>query len=130
MRFSKKTNLRILSLFFIVAGINHFVMPAFYLPLIPPYFPQPEALNVLAGLIEILLGIGLLFPKTRWYAGWGIAALMIAFIPSHWHFIQIGSCVNESICVPPWLAWVRLIIIHPFLILCGIWASKSISGQT
>jgi uncharacterized membrane protein len=124
MRLSKKNNLRILSLFFIVAGINHFIMPVFYLPLIPPYFPKPEVINVLAGLVEILLGIGLLYQKTRGYAGWGIVALMIAFIPSHWHFLQIGSCINESLCVPPWLAWARLILVHPILILCGIWAKK------
>ena len=50
-------NLLAMALFYVVAGLNHFVNPAFYLPLIPPYFPYHTLINVSSGVIEILLGI-------------------------------------------------------------------------
>lgn len=125
MHLSKEQQIRIFAIFFIIAGINHFIMPNFYLPLIPNYFPLPKVLNILAGVVEIVLGVGLFSQKTRRYSGIGIAVLMIAFIPSHWHFIQIGSCLSESLCVPAWIAWMRLLIIHPILIAIGVWASRN-----
>lgn len=115
----------VLGIFFIVAGINHFVMPFFYMPLIPDYLPYQETINWLSGLVEVAIGIGLLWPATRQISGWTMAVLMVLFIPSHVHFIAIGSCVMEGLCVPEWLAWVRLVVIHPLLILLGVWVGKS-----
>lgn len=109
----------ILGAFFIIAGSNHFVNPEFYLPLIPPYIPFPSVVNSVSGILEILLGAGLFLPKWRTFSAWGIIVLLWLFIPSHVYFIQIGSCIPEGLCVPPWVGWLRLIIIHPLLI---IWA--------
>jgi uncharacterized membrane protein len=67
-------------------------------------------------MVEIMGGIGLLIPITRKIAAFGIMAMLIAFIPSHVYFIQVGSCIREGLCVPEWVGWVRLIIIHPILI--------------
>jgi uncharacterized membrane protein len=102
--------------FFLIAGINHFVNPHFYLPLIPEYLPYPEALNYISGILEVVAGIGIFGRQTRVYAGWLIIALLLIFIPSHVYFIQIGSCVPQGLCVPEWVAWVRLLLIHPLLI--------------
>ncbi|SFG36953.1 Uncharacterized membrane protein [Algoriphagus hitonicola] len=122
----------LLSFFYIAAGINHFVSPEFYLPLIPDYLPMPRTLNAWAGVFEILLGIGLLYPSYRERAIRGIVILLLIFIPSHIYFIQIGSCVDGGLCLSPWMAWVRLVVIHPLLI---AWAliyrnQKSFSIQT
>ncbi|WP_448519334.1 DoxX family protein [Rhodoflexus sp.] len=106
----------LLAAFFVLAGLNHFVMPEFYYPLIPDYLPYPYTINLLAGIAEILLGIGLLTAPTRKWASWGIIALLIAFIPSHIYFIQLGSCIETGLCVPPWISWVRMLVIHPLLI--------------
>ncbi|TDQ19231.1 putative membrane protein [Algoriphagus boseongensis] len=115
-----------LGIFYTVAGINHFVNPEFYLPLIPDYFPFPSAINLGSGILEVALGLGVLVsPKTRKMASWGIVILLIAFIPSHVYFIQIGSCVQEGLCVPEWVGWVRLVVVHPLLIFWAIWVSKT-----
>lgn len=121
----KKLLRYLLTLFFIVAGVNHFINPQFYLPLIPPYFPFPEAINVVAGIVEILFGFGLLLEKTRKAAAWGIVLLLVAFIPSHVYFIQIGSCVPDGLCVPAWVGWVRLVIIHPILLAWAYFCTKN-----
>ena len=112
----KKISLYVLIGFFLFAGVYHFVNPELYLPLIPKYFPMPEVINWVSGIFEILLAVGLLPLKTRKPASLGIIILLIAFIPSHVYFIQIGSCLESSLCVAPWVAWIRLLVIHPLLI--------------
>jgi uncharacterized membrane protein len=118
----KKISVWLLGMFFIVAGINHFLMPDFYLPLIPPYIPFPQVVNSVAGLVEIILGVTVLLPNYRAITSKGIILLLILFIPSHVHFILIGSCVENGLCVHPAIAWLRLVVIHPLLI---FWAWKS-----
>lgn len=121
----KKAIIHGLAYFYIAAGINHFISPDFYLPLIPSFFSNPELINLIAGIAELLLGLGVLFFPTRKRAAFGIVFLLLAFIPSHVYFIQIGSCVTEGLCVPAWVAWIRLIIIHPVLIFWAYWVGKN-----
>lgn len=101
---------------FILAGINHFLSPDVYLPLIPPYFPWPEIINLFSGAIEIVLGAGLMTQKYRRASAAGIILLLIAFIPAHIHHITMNGCVSEDICIPIWAAWIRLLIFQPLLI--------------
>lgn len=116
----KKRLRTVLIVFYILAGLNHFINPDWYYGLIPDYLPNPVALNYLSGAAEIILGTLVIFPSTRKLACIGIILMLIAFIPSHVHFIEIGSCVDgvlpELLCLPPWVAWVRLVVIHPILI--------------
>ena len=110
--------------FYVLAGTNHFRKPHFYDGLIPPYFPSHDLINALAGIAEIIFGIGLFFPATRKWAALGIIAMLLAFVPAHVYFIQIGSCIPDGLCVPQWLGWARLIVIHPLLIAWAWWCRK------
>ena len=114
----KKLSLYLQSLFYIIAGLNHFINPEFYYPLIPDYLSGLSGfINSLSGTVEIGFGASLLIPKQRKRAVYGIIVMLIAFIPSHVYFIQIGSCITGGLCVDEWVGWVRLIVIHPLLIL-------------
>lgn len=113
----KKVSRFLFGILFIIAGINHFISPEAYLPLIPPYLPWPEFLNILSGVLEILFGAGLLTKKYRRISAYGIIFLLIAFIPAHIHHIQMDGCVSDRICIPLWAAWVRLMVLQPLLIL-------------
>ena len=110
-----------LGIFYIFAGANHFINPEFYLPLIPNYLPAHLILNVLVGLVELALGILVFLPRYTQTASWGIVLLLIVLIPSHVYFIQIGSCVKDGLCISEWFAWVRLIMVHPLLIVWAWW---------
>lgn len=112
----KKISLYIQSAFYLFGGINHFINPQFYLDLIPDYLPMHEAINLMAGVVEVVFGAGLLFSVSRKYAAYGIMLMLVAFIPSHVYFIQIGGCIQEGLCAPEWVGWVRLVVIHPILI--------------
>ena len=120
----KNLSLVLLIGFFTFAGINHFIDPEFYYPLIPPYLIYLEAINVLSGALEILFGVGLIFKSTRKYSAYLIIVMLVAFIPSHIYFIQVGGCVPNGLCIPLWVGWVRLLMIHP-LMLFWVWSHRS-----
>ena len=100
---SKKLNLFLLSGFYVFAGVNHFINPQFYYDLIPDYLPFHELINVVSGLAEIILGIGVKFQKTRKWSSYLLVTMLISFIPAHIYFIQIGSCVEGGKCVSEWI---------------------------
>ena len=112
----KRLSFPILVGFYILAGLNHFLNADFYLPLIPDYLPYPEIINVISGLLELFMGILLVPKKTRTWAAYAIIAMLLAFIPAHIYFIQIGGCLEDGLCAPLWVAWVRLVLVHPLLI--------------
>ena len=68
----------VLAVFFIGAGVNHFRHPAFYQAMMPPWLPWPDALILISGVAEILGGLGVLVPRARRFAGWGLIALLVA----------------------------------------------------
>lgn len=111
-------------IFFIIAGLNHFLHPEFYWPLIPPYLPWPKTINVFAGILEVIGGMGLMSQTLRVPAASLVLGMLVAFIPSHIHFIHIGSCIPDGLCVSPWVAWVRLLIIHPLLLAAAFYFTR------
>ena len=74
-----------LSLFFVAAGINHFVNPDFYVPMVPPYLPAHRELVFLSGVFEVVGGVAVLVPAVRAAAGWGLIALLLAVFPANIH---------------------------------------------
>jgi uncharacterized membrane protein len=110
--------------FYVFAGVNHFINPQFYEPLIPDYLPWNSFINYASGVLEIVLGLGIFIPKYRKISAQAILILLVLFIPSHIHFIQIGACIPEGLCTPMWLAWLRLVLIHPVLMFWAYFVSK------
>lgn len=117
----KKISLVILILFYFIAGINHFRNPASYIKIIPSYFPYPEILNLLAGFFEISFGLLLIFIKTRTIAAWGIILMLLAFLPVHIKMVADAPFLLGNITITPLIAWIRLIILQPMLILWAYW---------
>ena len=76
---------------YVVAGINHFVDPNFYLQMIPDYLPSPKLLIILSGVAEIFLGLLLLIPKTQKFAAQGLILLLITIFPANIYMYQQGS---------------------------------------
>ena len=87
----KTAFLYLMAVLYILAGLNHFRTPDFYLPMMPPYLPAPELLIFLSGVAEVLLGILLIPRKTRKLAAWGIVALLIAVFLANVYMLQTGG---------------------------------------
>lgn len=75
----------IFALFFIGGGVNHFINTAFYVNIMPPYLPWHTELVYISGVVEIVLGIGLLIPKFCVISAWGLVALLVAVFPANLH---------------------------------------------
>ena len=98
MTLPKRIALVGLAVAFIAAGANHFVNPDFYLLMMPPYLPAHRELVILSGVFEILGGLGVLVPRLRRSAGWGLILLLLAVFPANLHmalnpeiFPELGS---------------------------------------
>ncbi|WP_054557915.1 hypothetical protein [Croceitalea dokdonensis] len=116
----KKYLRAILAGFMVIAGVNHFLQPEFYIPLIPDYLPFPGAINSVSGSLEFLFGCLLIWERYRLFAAYGLIALLLLFIPSHTYFISLGSCIPQGLCTAAWVSWTRLILVHP-LLLFWVW---------
>ncbi|WP_345253016.1 DoxX family protein [Flaviaesturariibacter amylovorans] len=95
----------LMALLYIAAGVNHFVHPAFYLAIMPPWLPAHGALVAASGVAEIVLGILLLVPRTRRFAAWGIIVLLVAVFPAN---VQMAVNYVELQHPKLWLALLRL----------------------
>lgn len=105
MPFLRRFSRVLLAVVFAGAGVLHFVRPAPYLSIMPPYLPAHLLLVYVSGAAEILGGLGLLLPATRRLAGWGLLLLLAAVFPANIYMLQThGAGLN----VPLWALWLRL----------------------
>jgi uncharacterized membrane protein len=111
----RKFFLYLLSVFYIIAGLNHFINIPFYIKMIPGYLPWPLFLVYLSGLAETALGILVLSRKFRKISCVIIILMLIAFMPVHIYLIQLAEKTGE---IPLYIAWIRL----PFQVLFVYWA--------
>lgn len=77
---------------YIFAGINHFWHPDFYLKMLAGFLPYPEALNIISGAAEIIVGIGVMIPQTRRISAWALIVLLLAIFPAN---INMAIHANE-----------------------------------
>lgn len=65
------------------AGIYHFINPAPYLKIMPPWLPWHEELVFISGALEIILSLLILYKPSRPFAAWGFIILLIAIFPAN-----------------------------------------------
>ncbi|MDD4976949.1 MAG: DoxX family protein [Bacteriovorax sp.] len=96
----KKIALYSTVIFFVVAGVRHFMIPEFYMLMMPNYLPIPLTLIYLSGFFQIVGGIGLMIPRTRVFSAWGLMALLLAVLPANvylWtHHIHLPEHYDPS----------------------------------
>ena len=105
--FNRSAHRLVLGFLFVGAGVLHFVVPDFYLRIMPPFFPAPRFLVYASGGLELLGGLGLLTPRLFRPAAGGLALLLVAFFPVHVYMLVNPAAVNAG-SVSPLLLWLRL----------------------
>jgi len=112
------------SLLFMSAGVLHFLTPAPFVLIVPPFLPAPELLVQISGAFEILGGVGLLVPRLRVAAGWGLVALLIAVYPANIYML-VHEVYLPDMPQEKWLLWARmpvqLVFAGMVLFGAGIW---------
>ena len=110
----------IMSLFYILVGLNHFQQPEWYAQIVPPPIPYKIELVYLSGFFEVLFGVLILFKKLRSIIGWSLIALLIAVYPAN---IYLALTNGQAIQTTPLIAWGRLPFQFLFIYL-AYWHSK------
>ena len=95
--------------FFILAGVNHFLNPRFYLRIMPPWLPAHNAMNRASGAAEIIGGAAVLCPdpRVRRLGGWFSIATLLAIFPAN---VRMATHPQEFPEVPggQMTLWARL----------------------
>ena len=113
----------LLGLIFVAAGMYHFVNPAFYVRIMPPYLPWHYELVLLSGVAEFVLGLMVMVPRLAWPARWGLLALLIAVFPANLHMALHAEDFPD---MPAAAVWIRLPL--QALLMWWVWrATRTIS---
>ena len=75
---------------YVNVGVQHFTDTAWFEPIVPAALGDPTVWVLITGVIEIAIGIGLIIPQTRWYAGWTSAAFLVAV-----YWANLNMWVND-----------------------------------
>ena len=122
MKIFKLITIILMAYFYISVGIKHFIDPDWFLQIYPPFLPFGLAAVYISGFFEVLFGVMLLIPKTRYYAGWGLIALLIAVFPAN---IYLAYTNGAAMDISAATAWGRLPFQALFIAL-AYWHSKDV----
>lgn len=108
--------LLIIALFFLIGGIAHFFFTDFFVMAMPDYLGYHKELVLISGIFELLGAIGILIPKTRFLAGCGLIALIVAVYPAN---INMALHPERYPDIPAMFLYIRLPL--QFLFVWFVW---------
>ncbi|KAA0565167.1 hypothetical protein F0342_06015 [Bacillus sp. CH30_1T] len=119
----KVLGLILFSFFFFLAGMFHFIEAQGFAEMIPEFIPLREEIVYITGMIEFILAVLLLIPKTREKAGVITAIYLVLIFPANIYAAikEIPAPGNDEANVV--LLWVRLLF-QPLLIWWVLVVSK------
>jgi uncharacterized membrane protein len=96
--------------FFILGGVLHFVKPATYAAMMPPWIPLHRESVAVSGVAEIAGGAALFSDRTARFGGWWLIALLIAVFPANLHMAVNPEQIKglDRTGIPQWALWGRL----------------------
>lgn len=103
-------------LWFFLGGLAHFALTRVEMAIVPPWLPHHRFLVLVSGAFELLGAAGLVLPRTRNAAGWGLVLLTAAVTPANIYMLQEAARYPMA---PYWALVLRL----PFqlLLMMAIW---------
>lgn len=113
--------------FYAAAGWLHLRSPDAFLLIVPPWVPEPRATVLLTGIAELAGAAGLLWPRTRRAAGWGLAAYALCVWPANLHHALAGIAV-PGLPTSWWYHGPRLAA-QPLIIAWALYAGGIIPGR-
>lgn len=75
---------------FIWVGCEHFIVPEIFDPIVPDYLGLPRFWTLASGVVEIVLGIGVMLPPSR-----QLAARFLMFFLVFVYFANLNMWIND-----------------------------------
>ena len=113
----------VLAVAMMAVGVTHFVDPAPFVKIVPAALPAPLALVYVSGFFEVLGGAGLLVPRARRAAAWGLVALYVAVFPANLNMALHHISFDDAHPIPTVALWARLPL-QALLIALAYWMSR------
>jgi len=110
------------ALFFIAAGILHFVAVESFAAIVPPLLPFPKFIVWVTGLMEIGMGVMLVCPHFRPRIGILLSVFLLAVLPANIYMAMAGIPFGDSVSSPTAL-WIRVALQFPLIALI-LWATR------
>ena len=121
LRLAGRIGLGVVFLWFFIGGIAHFVATDVETGIVPPWVPAPRLMVLVSGVFELLGAAGLLWPRSRRAAGWGLFALTIVVTPVHVWMLQRPDLFPT---IPYWALVLRLPLQVALLALI-VWSTRT-----
>ena len=110
----------LLALAYFAVGIVHLKSPEGFLPIMPDWVPAPHAVVIGTGLAEMAGAIGLLIPRLRRAAAWGLAAYAVCVFPANIKHAMEGVVVSGVAL--GWGYHGPRLAAQPFIVWWALWA--------
>ncbi|MCU0891924.1 MAG: DoxX family protein [Sandarakinorhabdus sp.] len=110
----------LLAVAYFAVGIVHLKSPEGFLPIMPDWVPAPRAVVIGTGLAEIAGAIGLMVPRLRRAAAWGLAAYAVCVFPANIKHAVEG--VPVSGVTLGWAYHGPRLLAQPVIIWWALWA--------
>ena len=122
MKLFKEITIYIMSLLYVIVGVKHFTNTDFFVAIVPAVISWKEEAVLISGVIEIVLGLLLLFNQTRKLAAWGIILLLITVFPAN-IYLYLSEIPRDIIGISKNQALFRLPFQIPLMII-AYWHTK------
>ena len=120
-RRARRIGLIVVFLWFSIGAIAHFAATDIETGIVPPWVPWPRLMVLISGVFELVGAAGLVWPRTRRAAGWGLFALTIAVTPVHIWMLQRPDLFAA---IPHWALVLRLPLQVALLALI-LWSTRA-----
>jgi uncharacterized membrane protein len=89
----------------ITGGAAHLAATPNFVPLVPKFLPATPII-LATGVLQILIGLAALWPRTRSLGALAFAALCLAYLPLHlWDYVR-----PDPVFAPPMAATARVVV--------------------
>lgn len=105
---------------YFAVGIVHLRSPEGFLPIMPDFVPFPREVVLATGVAEILGAIGLMIPRLRRAAAWGLAAYALCVFPANIKHAVEGIAIAGQVL--GWGYHVPRLLAQPLIIWWALWA--------
>lgn len=110
----------LLILFYGAAGVAHLLVTDTMVRIVPAWVPAPRFVVLATGVCELAGAIGLMTPRWRRAAGWGLAAYALCVWPANMKHAFVDLTTGTGL--PIWYHAPRLLL-QPAIIWWALWAS-------
>jgi len=110
----------VLAVAYFAVGIVHLRSPEGFLPIVPDFVPFPRAVVLATGVAEIAGAIGLMIPRLRRAAAWGLAAYAVCVFPANIKHAVEGVAVSGQVL--GWGYHGPRLLAQPVIVWWALWA--------